>query len=955
MNPNKIHTNLVVAFCATVLTAFLFLFLFFNIGIKNRKYTYEDSKTLAKEISRKAANETEVYISSALLTARSVTEKAVIYKKLGGTREDIIQLLLDALDKNRNIMGAWTMWEPNAFDKRDKFFRKDTLYDINGTMSIAFFNYKKNSYYERNDPADFNEDFYTIPRLTRKELILDPFHYQYHGHDFVFYQTSAVVPVIIDSTFMGVFGVDINLDSLQHKINSVRLYETGFLSLITGSGIIVTHIDTTLIDKNFFSLLDTTARKRYKAINQGQELTIETTSKFSGKKVFRFFYPFQVGSGVKPWYIMVEIPIDKATVRSRQLLIVAYGALILGLFLLLYLIINIFDRRRYEKNILESMNKVEESNRIVSVSEAKFRSIFENANDAILIMNGNTIIECNFIATEMFGCEKEQLIGKTPDAFSPSTQQDGISSKEKALLKINAAIEDGPQRFEWQHNKLNGTTFDVEVSLNSFLLDEQLFIMAVVRDITARKKSEEALKKSEERLQHLVDSLTDYIYTVKINDDKVTETIHGEGCTAVTGYTPQEFQADPHLWIKIVHEDDKQLVREYVDRLQAGVKSAPLEHRIIHKEGKIKWVRNTSVLRFNVQQEAISYDGLISDITDRKQAEEALIGSERKFRNIFDKTKHGILIVGQDLRILAANKAASELSAYEFSDNDPLYVTDFLAADQQKIVSERLIFLLNGEKLEPVEHRVKTKDGQIRIMTSESSVMEYYGQEAFLVMFWDVTHIRNAEHKVLEAIIATEENERGRIAQDLHDGLGPVLSTIKIYFQVYEDTKDSAKRTILAEKLESTIEEAIKGISEISHNISPHILKNYGFYAALKQFIHRIEITNVIKISFECSSEPYLNQNSEIILYRAITELINNSIKHSGCKNISIRLRESKDFIIIDYKDDGRGFNVASVIDKPSQGSGMHNIISRIKALRGTVEINSNKDKGMKASFRIPV
>ncbi len=153
-------------------------------------------------------------------------------------------------------------------------------------------------------------------------------------------------------------------------------------------------------------------------------------------------------------------------------------------------------------------------------------------------------------------------------------------------------------------------------------------------------------------------------------------------------------------------------------------------------------------------------------------------------------------------------------------------------------------------------------DGTLFDAEVSLNTIEFKDQAVLLAIVRDVTQrkkteyeLRQAEHKIMEAIINTEESERSRIAQDLHDGLGPVLSTIKLYFQVYKDTNDQEKRNMLSEKLSSTIQEAIKGVSEISHNISPHVLKNYGFYAALKQFIHRIALTNVVNIQLDCKEE----------------------------------------------------------------------------------------------------
>jgi signal transduction histidine kinase len=98
--------------------------------------------------------------------------------------------------------------------------------------------------------------------------------------------------------------------------------------------------------------------------------------------------------------------------------------------------------------------------------------------------------------------------------------------------------------------------------------------------------------------------------------------------------------------------------------------------------------------------------------------------------------------------------------------------------------------------------------------------------------------------------------------------------------------------------------------------------------------------------------EPELNQNTGIILYRAMSELINNSIKHSGCKNISITFNPVGELIQIDYSDDGKGFDVTSVISGPSRGSGVQNIRNRLKALQGSIEITSTEGNGMHALLK---
>lgn len=145
--------------------------------------------------------------------------------------------------------------------------------------------------------------------------------------------------------------------------------------------------------------------------------------------------------------------------------------------------------------------------------------------------------------------------------------------------------------------------------------------MSLITDITARKRTELALQESETRFKRLVESVTDYIYTVKVEHGRAISTYHGPACLAVTGYSSAEYDADPDLWFKMVHVDDRKLVLEQAERLLAGATSQPLEHRIVHKSGMVIWVKNTPVPHRDEAGRLTSYDGLVANITERKLAE----------------------------------------------------------------------------------------------------------------------------------------------------------------------------------------------------------------------------------------------------------------------------------------------------------------------------------------------
>ena len=133
--------------------------------------------------------------------------------------------------------------------------------------------------------------------------------------------------------------------------------------------------------------------------------------------------------------------------------------------------------------------------------ETKFKTLFETANDAILISNGEEFLDCNLRAETLFRCRREDIVGHPPVEFSPAAQPDGRLSPEKAAEKMKAAQTGLPQVFEWKHVRHDGTAFDAEVSLNRVITPEADYLLAIIRDATERKQGESALQEAHAKLR----------------------------------------------------------------------------------------------------------------------------------------------------------------------------------------------------------------------------------------------------------------------------------------------------------------------------------------------------------------------------------------------------------------------------------------------------------------------
>ena len=205
--------------------------------------------------------------------------------------------------------------------------------------------------------------------------------------------------------------------------------------------------------------------------------------------------------------------------------------------------------------------------------------------------------------------------------------------------------------------------------------------------------------------------------------------------------------------------------------------------------------------------------------------------------------------------------------------------------------------------------------------------------------------------RILTAVLRTEEKARSRFSKELHDGLGPLLSSAKMSLTALSRDEHNAEQREIIDNTTYVIEEAIRSLREISNNLSPHVLNDFGLARGVQNFIDKSVAMHDVKIRFTTNlrSERY-DTDVEVILYRVICELINNSLKHSGCTSINLSLSQNGSELTLDYSDNGRGFNPQAMMDC---GMGLSNISSRINSLGGSCSITSSKGKGMQAAIRV--
>lgn len=309
-------------------------------------------------------------------------------------------------------------------------------------------------------------------------------------------------------------------------------------------------------------------------------------------------------------------------------------------------------------------------------SELKFRTLFENAGDSILLMENDKFIDCNISTLKMFGCEtRNQIIGFPPYMFSPKFQSDGRESKDLAIEKINSALSGQPQFFEWIHTKIDGRQFPAEVTLNKIEFVDKVLLQAIVRDITQRKLMENTLRENEDRMKAIVEGtphLFFYIQDKDANTKYVSPTVE-----QITGYSSDTWRQRKDWFItdSIINQNIIEKTRAH---LQGIFTKRPEIIEVRHSNGNpiLLEVYEYPIVK---DRKIVGLQGVAHDVTARKLAEDELNNyknhleqmveertseleeSRETFRALAENTRDVIIRVNTEHQILYVNNAIKEV------------------------------------------------------------------------------------------------------------------------------------------------------------------------------------------------------------------------------------------------------------------------------------------------------
>ena len=389
----------------------------------------------------------------------------------------------------------------------------------------------------------------------------------------------------------------------------------------------------------------------------------------------------------------------------------------------------IIDRKRIEKALRES--------------EEKYRAIFESFHDVYYRTEkqGLVTIISPSVRTHA-GYDPEDIIGYPVTDFylNPEDRETFVQK-----LKEKGAVND----YELKLKAKDGSVIETSMSAHIIFRDdgEPAGVEGVLRDITERKRAEEALKESEEKYRDLVENLTEVIYALKPSGEVIYVS---PAVKSLIGYSPKEIKGQS--FAGLMHEDDLPQASKRIQKILSGA-SVTGEYRIRAKSGQIRWIRTSSRPVFK-ENHITGIQGILTDITESKEAEKELKESEKKYRELIEKSLQGVVII-QDSRIVFANNALARITGFtvkELLSLTPERMKVLIHPEDQERVWGLLENRLAGKALPPhYECRGIRKDGSVMWMEIFAHQIIFNGKPALQGAIIDITERKHAEEALRES------------------------------------------------------------------------------------------------------------------------------------------------------------------------------------------------------------
>jgi PAS domain S-box-containing protein len=394
------------------------------------------------------------------------------------------------------------------------------------------------------------------------------------------------------------------------------------------------------------------------------------------------------------------------------------------------------------------------ANALIRENEVKYRTLFESAHDGISLVKQGRFIDCNAQYEQLFGCPAAEIIGSTPEDFSPRRQPDGNLSQERSAEYMERALAGTPQFFEWQHRRRDGTPVDTEISLTKMETPGEELLLAVVRDVSGARKAREALRESERKYRQIAEYSFDGIVTV---DQHGMVQYASPSTKRILGYCPDEMSG--REFVTFLEPSERIRFAARIDETRHGEAIEGFQVRMRRKDGTCVFVdmNGNPIVREGGTE---GFQILIRDISDRKRAEDA--EREKEFIDYLltaslNNTPLGMLLFkadGGDLKIIDWNYAAESIFGWTRAEVLGRSFLELLPAyGTEQAVSIRIAAIIDERTPHNFESECNTENGRrVRVNWFNTPIYDRKTESLYVMsLAEDITERAKAEDEVRES------------------------------------------------------------------------------------------------------------------------------------------------------------------------------------------------------------
>ncbi|MBP7497279.1 MAG: PAS domain S-box protein [Bacteroidales bacterium] len=475
-------------------------------------------------------------------------------------------------------------------------------------------------------------------------------------------------------------------------------------------------------------------------------------------------------------------------------------------------------------------------------------------------------------------------------------------------------------------------------------------LLGLIQDVTAIKTNEQKLK--ERLLQFEANTNIFKLMTEQMSDmlfykDKEFRYIYSSKlhCEKILKCTEEESngRTDTELAILARKKGHKQDFGEICNNSDLIVRQSEKPCVFIEK-GYI----DDQFFCFEVLKTPVFENGVFTGIVGVTRDITAFIQTRENFEQINLLYKKliaqlpDILIIAIKNKIVYINNVVENMLGYKVDELINKSILNLIVKKDKELLSN----ILKNQKNKDTEIQLKCKNNLLKTFIVKSDHINYKSKNAVILLFTDITEHLNTEKIILNKIIESEEKERQNLSANLHDNLGPLLSTIKIYTAILQKiNKTEEERIEILKNIENLTEQCIGFTRIIANSLLPVIYSDYGLIVTLINYCSKINNSGLVNIKMNkvknVDAFIQLDKILSITIYRIIVELITNTIKHSEASNVFIDMAIKNKILTLFYMDDGKGFDYKKEIKSKPLSLGLRNIFSKLKKFNGTFQINS--------------